>query len=282
MKAVSYLSFLVLLLLTSPLLAQKDSLPKLVKGRFDWTPYQNLAPKRMNQKDYAIYMVRMNGLEQWFETEPNQDWIQDFHFFDVNKNLFPDAVYSGPTEYFKGDQTLLMFGDSSFKYPLAFSAPGYIHNFVTTTEGIEMSLVEEPAGDEFRVHIRHFFYDYAADSARQLWQLQYLSTTQVPEFFQAHEAFSLRETTYLRTSPELRNDPPIDYDGDEKPDGLGNVVSQALAGQTLFRVHRADYAGESWSFVLLLDPPGGKSLFQVTAAPINAYAGWIPSAAIED
>lgn len=283
MKIGKYLGMLLVLLISGSAWAQQDTLPHIVSGRLNWEPYRSQQPSRMNQKDYAIYMVRMNGLDEWFETEPDQDWIQDFHFFDVNKDRIPDAVYSGSSAYFKGDQSLFLFGDSSFKYPLTFSAPGYIHRFDQQAEGIEVTLVKEPAGSEFLVHNRHYYYAYEADSAKLMWQLQYISTTQIPPVFAQKEAFTLRLPTHIRTTPEVRNEPGIDYNGDQSIDGLGNIVAEIQPGIQLFRLLREDHAGESWSFVMLLEAPAGQSLFLPQEnAPINGYCGWIPSSALED
>ena len=273
---------LLLLLFSGHLMAQNDSLPLLAKGRMSWEPYAALAPARMNQKDYAMYMVRVNGLYEWFETEPDQSWIDDFHFFDVNGDRIPDGVYSGTTKYYKGDRTMLMFGDSSLKYPLAFSEPGYVQDFVPSDSGIVLTLVQEPFGVEYRVYVRQYFYDYAADSARQLWEAQYVSTSEVPAFFQEYQPFALKKPTYLRTSPEVRNEPAIDYDQDERPDGLGNIVAELQPGMPLFRLGEKSGANGNWSFVMLMQLPEGKHMFQ---APLRGdvpagFCGWIPSEAI--
>ena len=283
MKSGKFMGLVFALLLSGSIWAQQDTLPHIIQGQLDWTPYNSQGPARMNQKDYAIYMVRMNGLDAWFESEPDQDWIQDFHFFDINNNLIPDAIYSGVTHYFKGEQTLLMFGDSSFTYPLAFQAKGYVHSLMHSEEGIEMSLIDRPGKGEYLVHNRHYYYEYAADSARLIWQLQYVSTTQIPARFPRWEAFTLRIPAYIRTTPAVRNEPGIDYDGDEKPDGTGNIIAAVKPETPLFRLWREDRQGENWSFVMLLKAPAEKSLFKPSGnAPLSGYCGWMRSSSFED
>lgn len=273
---------ILLVLLGGDALAQQNNLPKLKKGRMNWESYGKLAPQRMNQKDYAMYMVRVNGLYKWFETEPDQSWIDDFHFFDVNGDRIPDGVYTGATKYYKGDQTMLMFGDSSLKYPMKFSEPGYVNLFIPSDSGIDLTLVREPSGTEYRVFVRQYFYSYAADSARQLWESQYISTTEIPSYLHDHEAFEVQLPTYLRTSPEVLNEPGIDYDQDGSVDGLGNVVADLKPGQPMFRLWQESKNGQNWSFVMLMQAPEGKHLFKI---PSNdkvptAYCGWILSEAI--
>jgi hypothetical protein len=262
--------------------AQTDSLPRLVKGRMDWKPYAARAPRRMNQKDYAVYMVRVNGLHEWFETEPDQSWINDFHFFDLNGDRIPDGFYSGPTKYYQGDHTMLMLGDSSLKYPVTFSEPGYLYSFTPSDSGVDMTLVKEASGLEYRTSVSRYFYSYAADSASKLWEAQYISTTELPPSRYPHQAFALHLPTYLRTSPEIRNEPGVDYDQDGRPDGLGNIVAELKAGMPLFRVWEESRGGMNWSFVMVMAAPENSPLFPPVGKakwPI-ARCGWIPSEAL--
>jgi hypothetical protein len=273
------------LLLFSTLPAQiPDSLPMPASGRIDWEPYKARAPKRFNQKDYAVYMVRVNEFHEIFETDPRQQWVDDFHFFDLNGDLMPDAVYSGETKYFKGERSMIMIGDSSLKYPITFSEPGYIHKLTPADSGLGITVISEPSGTDFRVSISRFFYDFAADSARLISRLQYISTTKVPAFHQPPTPFVLRRPTYLRTTPEVRNEPPIDYDQDERPDGTGNIVGELQPGLPLFRLWQEQVEGENWSFVILLEPPEGKHLFDISqqGKGVQGYAGWLPSGSIEE
>lgn len=281
-SSLKLLLAVVLVLMAGKLMGQSNDLPKLAKGRMNWDKYKKLAPQRMNQKDYAMYMVRMNGLYEWFETEPDQSWIEDFHFFDVNGDRIPDGIYTGTTQYFKGDQTMLMLGDSALSYPLTFSEPGYVQRFVPSDSGIDMTLVREPSGTEYRVFVKRYFYSYAADSARQLWETQYVSTTEIPEYLHDHEPFELKLPTFLRSTPEILNETAVDYDQDGEPDGLGNVVAELKPGAPLFRLWQESGNGQNWSFVMLMEAPQGQHLFrlQPNSKVPTGYCGWILSEAI--
>ncbi|MEM6268258.1 MAG: hypothetical protein AAF998_02420 [Bacteroidota bacterium] len=260
-----------------------DSLPQLAAGRLDWGPYRALAPQRFNQKDYAVYMVRVNKFHEIFETDPRQQWVDDFHFFDLNGDLMPDAIYSGSSQYFKGDRSLIMIGDTALQYPITFDQPGYIQALEMADTCLKLTVVQEASGIDYRVNLRRFRYDHATDTATQLWGLQYLSTTQIPPNRNPAVPLVLRRPTYLRTSAEIISEPAIDYDQDGHPDGVGNIIADLQPGLPLLRLWQEIRNGEDWSFVILLEAPSGKHLFSV---PPNdkipqGYAGWLPSKAME-
>ncbi|MEM7038319.1 MAG: hypothetical protein AAF570_15145 [Bacteroidota bacterium] len=258
----------------------KDSIPLIVEGAVDWRPLLRTAPKRMNQKDYAMYMVRKNKLEERFFNELNQNWVNDWHFFDANGDRLVDAVFSGKLDHHEGWYTYMLYGDSALTYPISFEAPGYVHLFEPQAKGLEIILRNDASGKRYLHRINHYFLDTETDSTHHNWEVQIVSTTEVPEKRFTRQPFALYRDVQLRTSPRVANTPTVDYDQDEKPDAAGNIVASYKAGAPCFRYAEMESEGMNWSFVMVLQAPEGKHVFKPIEGLRTGFCGWVPTVAL--
>jgi hypothetical protein len=268
-------------------IAQNDTVPRLVAGKFDWVAFkQRIKAPAFQQKDLTGYIMRKDSLTDMLIQEESATWMNDWHFFDVNADRQLDGVYSGATKA-KGMYSYFVMGDSNLTYPVRLKTQGYVHGFDPGKDGIDIVTRTDAHAKEYLHIISAYFYRYATKKATLTWQLQMVSTTEVPET-RSPEALTLRLSTQLRTSPRLVNDPAIDYNQDDKPDGLGNIIATLDHGMKTFRLAETETAGKAWSFVLVFDTPAGKHMFKpITPAPGQppvrmAYAGWVLTEALEE
>ncbi len=273
-------SLLLLLLLPSRVQAQRDSVPHIVAGKFDWAKFkQDAKAPVFQQNDMAIYVLRKDSLGEMISQEKNGDWIKDFHFVDVNGDRYLDAFYCGATKAKGGYYSYFMLADTGLRYPICLQAPGYIHALQPSKQGIAF-IIRDDAHDKGYLHtVTEYYFDYATRKLDTGWQLQMLSTTEVPSMG-GREAFELHYPTELRTTARVINDGPTDYDQDGKPESIGNVVARLDAGTPLFRCAELDIDGRKWSFVVLLRTPAQNVLFRPLKGVRMAYAGWILTEAL--
>ncbi|HEX2898721.1 MAG TPA: hypothetical protein VHS96_03275 [Bacteroidia bacterium] len=268
---------LVLLALAAPLwsLAQRDTVPHIVSGMMDWARYkQQMGAPVFQQNDMAIYILRKDSLGELISQEENAGWIKDFHFMDVNGDRYLDAFYCGSTKARGGHYTYFMRADAGLNYPIKLQAPGYVHQLKGDPKGLEIILRSDAHGKGYLHTVTEYYYYFEADSLEMGWQLQMVSTTEVP-IMRSPTAFVLKTPNQLRTTPKLSNEPPVDYDQDDKYDGAGNIVAILEPGLRGFKLAERLVDGNLWSFVTVFDTPRGKHLFKPVPNAQMAYAGWI-------
>jgi hypothetical protein len=268
---------LVLLVLTAPFwgLAQRDTVPHLVTGILDWSRFKKeMGAPVFQQNDMAIYVLRKDSLTELISQEENAAWIKDFHFVDVNKDRHLDAFYCGATKALGGYHTYFMRADAGMNYPVKLSAPGYVHSLKVEPNGLEFILRADASAKSYLHCISEYYYFFGKDSLSMGWQLQMVSTTEVP-FLNSPKPFTLAIPNQLRTTPKLLNEPPVDYDQDDKYDAAGNIVAVLESGLHGFKLAEKLVDGNLWSFVILTDTPRGKHIFKPIPKANMAYAGWI-------
>jgi hypothetical protein len=265
----------VLLLLPLVNCAQQDTIPRIVAGKFDWAQFKKeVNAPVFQQNDMAIYVLRKDSLTELISKEENANWIKDFHFVDVNGDRYLDAFYCGATAAKGGYFTYFMQADTGLNYPIRLQAPGYVHQLTPSKEGLEFILRDDAHGKGYLHKITEYYFDWKTKQLKTGWQLQMLSTTEVP-LMRKPEAFALHYPTELRSTARPVNDPPVDYNQDGKPEALGNVVAVLEAGTPLFRLAETESASGKWSFVIVLATPTKKHIFQPLKDVKMAYAGWI-------
>ena len=272
------------MLLSSSLFAQDtglaDSIPRIVQGKVDWVAYKKkINAPAFQQNDLAIYVLRKNGLTEMITKEENANWIQDWHFFDVNNDRYLDAFFSGQTKMRGGYYTYIMLADTGLSYPIKFEAPGYIHAFQPDKKGIDLTLREDAHGKGYLHKIGQYRVDYEKDTSFCLWQVQMVSVTDVPALHQP-EAAEVQLPTQLRTSSQLINEPSTDYDQDGIADGAGNVIALLSPKTPCFRLAEAREGDMQWSFVLVLGELKKGHVFQPIPDLQMAYAGWVLTEAL--
>lgn len=259
---------------------QRDSVPHLVTGKFDWEGFKReLKAPPFQQHDMTIYVLRKDSLMDLISEEEDAGWMRDWHFVDVNGDRWLDAFYSGSTKARGGYHTYFMRAGAGMSYPIKLDAPGYVHLLKPDAKGLEFILREDAHEKGYLHRITEYYYFHAEDSLAIGWQLQMVSTTEVPALG-SPRAFALQHPTQLRTSPKLLNVPPIDYDQDGKHEATGNVVAHLDAGLHGIRVAEKEADGKGWSFVVLLDSLSKVHVFQPQKGVRMAYAGWVLSEAM--
>jgi hypothetical protein len=257
-------------------LAQRDTVPHIVSGMFDWAGFK----KQVNapvfqQNDLAIYVLRKDSLGELISQEENSNWIRDWHFIDVNNDRYIDAFYCGSTKAREGYHTYFMRAEAGMAYPVKLSAPGYVHLLKPDKNGLEFILREDAHGKQGYLHrISEYYYFFAEDSLAMGWQLQLVSTTEVPAMG-APRAFVVKLPGQLRTSPRTVDEPPVDYDRNGKPESVGNLIGPLEPGLRGYILAEAETAQGNWSFVVLFDTPGNISLFKPVKGVQMGYAGWM-------
>ncbi len=271
---------LLLFILPFWVLAQRDTIPHIVTGQIDWTRFkQEMKAPVFQQNDMAIYILRKDSLGELISKEENAHWIQDFHFADVNNDRWLDAFYSGVTKAKGGYYTYFMQADTNLQFPVRMQAPGYVHQLTPSKNGLEFILRDDAHGKGYLHTITEYYLDFATHKLDTGWQLQMLSTTEVPIMRQA-EAYELHYPTELRATPRIVDAPPVDHDQDGKPESIGNVVAQLDAHQPLFRLAENELNGHKWSFVVVLSTPTLHPVLRPLKSVRMAYAGWIASEAL--
>jgi hypothetical protein len=260
--------------------AQRDSIPHIVAGKFDWSQFkQAVNAPVFQQNDMAIYVLRKDSLMELISKEENSNWIKDFHFIDINADRWLDAFYCGPTKARGGYYTYFMLADTGLRFPIKLSAPGYVHTLTPGKEGLEFILRDDAHGKGYLHTISEYYYNYKTAKLDMGWQVQMLSTTEVPIMRQP-ERFVLHYPAELRASARVVNEPAVDYNQDGKPESIGNVVAMVDAGMPLLRVAELDIDGRGWSFVLMLATPLKNPIFQPIPDMRMAYAGWVLTEAL--
>lgn len=128
-------------------------------------------------------------------------------------------------------------------------------------KGLEFILRADAVAKSYLHRISEYYYFYSEDSLHMGWQLQMVSTTEVP-FMNSPKPFTLAIPNQLRTTPKLQNEPPVNYNQDDKYDGAGNIVAVLESGLHGFKLAEKLVEGNLWSFVILTDTPRGKHIFQ--------------------
>jgi hypothetical protein len=271
----------ILFVLPLALAAQSDTIPHIVSGQLDWVKYkQSVNAPVFQQNDMAVYILRKDSLGELISQEQNANWIRDFHFFDLNGDRQLDAVYSGSTRAKGGYYTYCMLADTGLRFPIVLEAPGYVHQLNPQPKGLEL-LLREDAHDKGYLHkISAYYLDFISRKSRILWQLQMLSTTEVP-LMHAPQVFALHYPTELRTTPRILNTPPMDYDQNGQAESTGNVVASLAAETPGLALAEQDIDGQQWTFVIMLATPAKHALFQPISGVQMAYAGWVLRTAIE-
>lgn len=276
---LSFFPFCNLVFGQQPLLP--DSLPRIVAGKFDWEAYkQKINATRFQQNDLSIYVLRKNNLSEMISKEENADWIMDWHFFDVNHDRYLDAFYSGATKVRGGYHSYIMLADTGLSYPIIFDAPGYVNDFRPDKEGINLILREDAHGKGYLHKISSYRIDFKSDTAFCLWQLQLVSTTEIP-VLGLPEAVQIQQPSQLRTSPQLLNAPAADLDQDGKPDVAGNVIAALEPLTPCFKLAEFKADDFDWSFVLVLNTPKNNHVFQPVKGLRMAYGGWVLTQALQ-
>jgi hypothetical protein len=260
--------------------AQRDSIPHIVSGKFDWDKYkQEVNAPVFQQNDLAVYVLRKDSLMGMIAQEESAAWIKDFHFIDINGDRWLDAFYCGATKARGGYQTYFMLADTGLRYPICLDAQGYVHALNPSRSGLEFIIRDDAHGKGYLHTITEYYFTYRSKKLDIGWQLQLLSTTEVPIMRQP-EVFELHYPTELRTSPHVIHEPPADYNQDGRPEAVGNVVTPLDAGQPLLRVAAQEVAGQQWSFVIVLTTPSKNQVFKPIQGVRMAYAGWIVTDAL--
>jgi|GEM_PF-3569426 hypothetical protein len=264
-------------LFPSVLWSQMDSLPFFAGQPIDWAKTKGVLPK-FQQKDLVVRIVRLNNLVYAFEKEGSPAWQDDWHFAEITGDRYVDGIFSGKTKFHKGWHTFVSLGDSAMKYPLKGDFPGYVASLKHGHGGIEMVLRDDPGEGEFITTITHQFWAYGSDRWESAWEIQYVSTTEIPALGNPDQHV-LKLPMALRTSPRDLREPAIDYNGDGKPDGMGNVVAEFAPGAKVRRYAIHKEGDLEWSFVTIEGKISPKGLIPAFSRPNVHVAGWIPSGA---
>jgi hypothetical protein len=278
MKLHSLLVLCFAILATTRLFAQQDSLPRFAIGQLDWVKLAASAPK-FQQKDLTVRIVRLNGLTPLYEQETSAAWQNDWHFVYLNPDRLLDGIYCGQTKQYKGWSTLIALGDSAFNYPLTMRLDGYACSLRQDSTGMELLTRRDPGDKEYLCDITHHYYSFKSRMSQSLWQLRFVSSTEIPVLGPQPDRHKLRQSTQMRTSPRQLSEPAIDYDQDGRADAAGNVVAEFAAGARLDRYAIVREGDLEWSFVVIYGMPLAGSVLKASDHPKAAYAGWIPSGA---
>ena len=281
------LTILLLTLLGGPLFGQTDSIPRIFEEKFDWLKFKAaMNAPTFNQKDIVMYMVRQEGLAELFGDNPDQNWVYGFHFLDLDKNQYLDAVFSGEVTSKESPYTMLFMGDTTLSFPQAFAQRGYVNDFKVQKKGISFTFRRNAReGQEFWSECGAWWHDFEQDSTWANWRVWFVGNT-APMAANRVRAFVLDAPTELRWSPEADDKTGYDWDGDNKADALGNIVGIFRKGAQLLQTYeQVDEDGERWSYVILLDgvqelrayPPET----EIGPGPSGVYmAGWLPTKAL--
>lgn len=276
----------VFLLLAHFAWGQQDSLPRIVEGSFDWPRFkaQVNAPV-FNQKDIVMYLVRMEGYAQLFGDNPNQDWVGGFHFLDLNRDRFLDAVFQGEVRSEEGPYVMLLMGDTTLSWEEKFASRGYFHRFSMRSDGVAFQFRRDALGAQYWSEVSGWHYDFASDSLEGLWKVVFVGND-APVGTDRVRAMLLDAPTLLRWAPAVDDKTPVDWDGDEKADAVGNAVGVFRKGAEVLQLYeQSDGDGQRWSFVFLLNGAQELRVFppelEVGKGPGAAYvAGWVPTKAL--
>lgn len=263
--------------------AQSDSLPQIVEGELNWSAFKaELQAPTFNQKDLVMYLVRQQGLAAMLEDEVDQNWVDDFHFVDFDKDQNLDAVFCSYLREEAGYRTMVFHSDSILSYPKVMSMPGYLHAFNHRRGGAGMLIRKDANAAIQMTTISSLDLDYASDSLDTLWQVQILPGTKVPPMV-SMEAFPVQEPIEMRLSPEINEKEAFDLDGDGKVDVEGNAIAVLNRGVRVIRMFQeVTGENETWSFVICIDAPEKGHRFAPLPFVPTYFAGWIPSEVIED
>lgn len=282
-----YLVILVISFWGNLLFGQGDSIPRIVEGEFDWLDFKaKMNAPAFNQKDIVMYLVHQEGYGKLFGDNPDQAWVDGFHFLNFDENRFLDAVFYGEVESKKGPYTMLLMGDTSLSWAESFAARGYVHHLSMKPGGMAFSFRRDAReGWEYWSECSSWWYDHAADSVRANWRVWFVGNS-APANADRIRAFTLDAPTELRWAPEIDDQTGYDWNGDEKADVVGNVVGIFRKGASLLATYeQVDEDGEPWSFVILLDGAQELRTFpketNLGPGPDGVYiAGWMPTKAL--
>ncbi len=272
------------LAVSSTLMAQSDSLPMIVEGSFDWEAFkrEQKAP-RFNQKDLVMYTVRMEGLAPLFNAERDKDWIDEFHFIDLNGDDYLDAVFSGELVSQKGVYTILMVGDSLLSMPRVYEGRGYFHDFQPDSTGITFvfrrdgrELNDEEGSRDYLTNISLHRFDYKTGLVEDFWQVEFPYLSEIPSQYEREnvvlqEAYPIRWEARVPTAKV-----PVDLDGDGEMDAEASSCGVLEKGTRVICTYVAENERkEIWSFCIALDPPRKGHIYSIRHKPGYAYAGWV-------
>ncbi len=267
-----------------PGMAQPDSLPRIVEGEFDWKAYkqkQGMPP--FNQKDLVMYTVRMEGLAPLFNAERDKDWVDEFHFIDVNGDEFLDCIFSGELVSQKGAYTILMIGDSVLSMPRVFEGPGYFHEFLPDSAGITFihrkegrKLKDQEGSKDYLTTVSLHRLDYENNQVRDFWKVEFPYLTEMPPQL-VRESVVLQETQPFRWEARVPTAKvPVDLDGDGEMDAEASKCGVIEKGSRLLATFVAENEKEElWTFVISLDPLQKGHVYSLRHKPGVGYAGWV-------
>lgn len=258
--------------------AQVDTLPRFVASQLDWVRFKAGAPK-FQQKDLTVRIVRLNQLTKLYEQESSPAWQDDWHFVFLDKDRLLDGIYCGQTKYYKVWHTLIAMGDSAYRYPVTLDLPGYVSSLRHDSSGLELVMRRDPGDKEYITEITHYYHSFKVDTTASLWQLRFVSSTEIPVLGPDPDLHRLRLPAQLRTSPRQVTEPAIDYDQDGRADAAGNVVAEFTPGARLRRYAVVREGDLEWSFVVIYAAPKAGSVLKPGTHAHSAFAGWIPSGA---
>ncbi len=266
------------------LVAQPDSLPGIVEGAFDWEAFKKeQGAPRFNQKDLVMYIVQMEGLAHLFNAQKDMEWIDDFHFFDLNGDDHLDAVFSGELVLKKGAYTILMVGDSLLSMPKVFEGPGYFHDFWPDTSGISFvlrcdgrELNNEEGSRDYLTTISLNRYDYQTGLIEDFWHLEFPYFSEIPPQYD-REAVIIEDACPIRWEARIPTAKvPVDLDGDGEMDAEASVCGILEKGtRTVCTFVSENERKEIWSFCIALDPPRKGHIYSLRHKQGYAYAGWV-------
>jgi|GEM_PF-5247614 len=264
--------------------AQSDSLPFVFDGEFNWSAYKReVGAPTFNQKDLVMYTVQLEGLSPLFNAERDKEWVDEFHFLDLNGDHFLDLVYSGELVSQDGPFTLVMMGDSVLSMHRVFQAKGFIHSFEPDLEGITFSLrrdgrelIDAEESKEYLTQLSLHRFEFEKERLYDYWQLEFPYLTKVPpQIFR--ESLVVSNSTpcrWLDGIPAAKV--PVDLDGDGEMDTEAALNGVLEAGSRVLVTSQSETAkGEIWSFVISLDPLQKGHVFSLRHKPGWAYAGWV-------
>lgn len=278
------LSIFFLVAFSTTGIAQQDSLPRIVEGSFDWDLYKrkNGAPA-FNQKDLVMYTVRMEGLAPLFNAEQDKDWVDEFHFIDLNGDDFLDAVFSGELVSQKGAYTILMIGDSVLSMPRVFEGRGYFHDFQPDSTGITFvlrrdgrELQNEEGSKDYLTSISLHRLNYNTSLVDDFWQVEFPYLSEIPPQL-ARESIVIQESTPFRWEARIPTAKiPVDLDGDGEMDAEASSCGILDKGTRLLCTFVAENERkELWTFCIALDPLQKGHVYSLRHKPGHSYAGWV-------
>lgn len=265
-------------------LAQGDSLPFIFEGEFNWSAYKReVGAPSFNQKDLVMYTVQLEGLSPLFNAERDKDWVDEFHFLDLDGDNFLDLVFSGELVSKEGSYTLILMGDSVLSMHRVFEAKGYLHAFEPDETGITFTLRRDgrelsnaEGSKEYLTQLSLHRFEFEKERLYDYWQLEFPYLTKVPpQIFR--ESAILRLPTpcrWLDGVPSAKI--PVDLDGDGEMDTEAALNGVLEKGSRVIVTSQTETdKGEVWSFVISLDPLQKGHVYSLRHKPSWSYAGWV-------